>query len=592
MDQFSKKSVFFPRMARHTPRFFDREPLNFSFLRPVATPTEEEQRTKQAEQEKNKTAEAQTRTQQSEQQAQQIRNRIQHGGPSAREVEHQHLEQQQGQKVLREASRQGVQDAWQDEFGERNTNFNTRSSSEPTSRNFLQNVRNLTGGANPQNLLTQNNLTQQVGEFLRPQEEGHPSQTFGLRDFLSNAIHADGIQNPQMGGGERFLPQTRPFETRHPFAHLHTEPLPQMWHTPSFQQMMQQLTRPLPETHPLFTPSAAEVAVAVHGSLLFVKDGDKTRSFRLLEDGTLWETHTEQSGGGPLSSQARAEIIRVLRQRGLHSKLTGGESNETQLLDKLAAKLLEKDAKGRKVDAGRVFKEDSSFAHLLREVLEEGREWEYVLGEGEHAEFLPKEDWESFFSRMMGLGNAERPASKKFDQILKFVFRGLFQKPGSAEETLVSDIQYQRGQKVKEEKFAQINLDNDEILEFLDHLKPGQPFEKSLLEGHFGESLDYKELAHLLEKTSPVLASEVLKDVQFDPSSNVDLYSQARLEHSIFSKSKRENEEGKNAFVPGYTIEEKIKRRFIGKAKLYTAISYGAGILFLLFLIFFLLSHL
>ncbi len=589
MDEFSKKSFFFPRMARHTPRFFDREPIRFPFLRPV-TPSEEEQRSKQIEQEKNKAAETQTRTQQADQQAQQIRNRIQRGAPSAREVEHQHLEQQQGQKVLREASRQGVQDAWRDEFGERSL-FNNRPS-EPSSRNFLQNVRNLTAEPPPQNLLTQNNLTQQVGEFLRPQEEAHPSQTFGLRDFLPNTLHSDGLQNPQTESGRRFLPQTRPFEAHQPFAHLPTEALPQVWHTASFQQMMQQITRPLPEIHPLFTSSANEVAVAFHGSLLFVKDGDKTRSFRLLEDGTLWETHTEQGGGGPLSSQARAEIIRVLRQRGLHSKLTGGESSETQLLDKLAAKLLEKDAKGRKVDAGRVFKEDSSFAHLLREVLEEGREWEYVLGEGEHAEFLPKEDWEGFFSRMMGLGNAERPASKKFDQILKFVFRGLFQKPGSAEETLVSDIQYQRGQKVKEEKFAQINLDNDEILEFLDHLKPGQPFEKSLLEKHFGENLNYKELAHLLEKTSPALASEVLKDVQFDPSSNVDLYSQARLEHSIFSKSKRENEEGKNAFAPGYDLQEKIKRRFIGKAKLYTAISYVAGILFLLFLIFFLLSHL
>jgi len=594
MDKLLKN---FPRMARHAPRFFDREPIHFPFFRPV-TPTEEEQKTKELQETevKNKAEEAQTRTQQSNQQAQQLRNRLQHSPSREVDAEHQTLQQQQGQKTLKEAARQGVQDAWRDEFGERNLLQARSSPSESaSSRSFLQNVRNLTGEANSQNLFSQN-LTQHVGELLRPQENPQQNQSFSLRDLMPGTLHSEGLQTPmQNSGTERFLfSQTRPFEARQPFAQIIPEPLPQAWHSNSFQQMMQQLTRSLPPAHPIFSQSSAEVAVVFHGSLLFVRDGDKTRSFRLLEDGTLWEIHGEQGGGsgGPLSSQARAEIIRVLRQRGLHNKLTGGESNETQLLDKLAARLIGKEAKGHKIDAGRLFKDDSNFTHLLRKVLEEGGEWEHVLGEGESPEFLPKEDWVGFFSRMMNLGNAERPAKKKFDHILEFIFRGLFQKQGTADETLVSDIKYEIAGKLKEEKFAQIELSNDDVLDFLDRLKPGQSFDKSLLENHFGEDLNYKQMAHLLEKTNPALASEILKDVQFDPSANVDLYSQARLEHGIFSKSKRENEEGKNAFVPGYELQQKMKRNFLGKVKLYTAISYGVGILLFLFFIFFLFSHL
>src|SRR5262249_17429674 len=147
--------------------------------------------------------------------------------------------------------------------------------------------------------------------------------------------------------------------------------------------------------------------------------------------------------------------------------------DEKHLEGKMAERAHKDHSLSARGDFRTLFRDDSNFAHLLREVLEEGRDVGEYLGEGEDAQFAEKGDWPGFFTRMMGLGSSEKPTKKTLDEILGFIFRGLFRKKGEGGGTLVSDIKYKNPGLQKEDKFARIGI-NEELLAALKNLKPGQ----------------------------------------------------------------------------------------------------------------------
>jgi len=334
----------------------------------------------------------------------------------------------------------------------------------------------------------------------------------------------------------------------------------------------------------------AQVAVHVRGNIIFVRDGNKTRAFKLEKDGELSELPSEDASDQPLSPEAQKLMQKVLRQKGLHARMEGGsaenlehlkETSEGELKD--AEKMLEK-GEFEQLDF------ETRFALLLHEVLEEGK----LLGkelEGD-AMFPSKADWEAFFARMAKMGNEEKPSKKKMESILDMIFRGVFQKKGQG-NVLVGDLKYMKaGGKEGEEKFAQVHFSDEKLMAFLLSLKPGQAIDKSLLEQYFGEELSFTEMAHLTEKLYN-MASSAEKNIVFNPKSSVDLYSQARLEKNMFASRKDPkppllksagdgaSEEAGGAIVApnGFSaqIYEKLGMRelYRGKPRLYTFLVYG-----------------
>ncbi|MFO1518164.1 MAG: hypothetical protein U1F57_00645 [bacterium] len=616
------------RRLKGAPRYFEVGPLIPNFV-PTATEATaqaeaenkakaEEHAKTESRQQQQRPAPQQTTSHQASRMDQAVRDAR---GTDSREGASQHEGEH---RALKDASQQGVQELRHSEFVENATNpqqghtgsaFRAPSSS---GGNVLQNIRVLTGEAHPEQGHpmghTEGNVANLVrGDAARPQTPAGTGVRVG--DFARFAGVHEGGQLPmgtpndpalaRWAGGRGGMPQAQPFSPDSPFARLADRMMGRAWSPDNLANLLNQATSHMAESHPALANRNAQVAVVLHGSLLFVKDGERFRAFRLMDDGTLWEANPEEHHGSPLSPEARSEITKLLRQKGVHARLSGDKEalvDEKHLEHSSAAQA--KQAKDHSHSARgefrTLFRDDSSFAHLLREVLEEGREVGEFLGEGEDAHFASKSDWGGFFSRMMGMGSSEKSSKSSFDEIMGFIFRGLFKKKGQAGETLVSDIKYKGEGLKKEEKFAQIGVDNEELLEFLKNLKPGQPISKELLQSYFGEDITFIQLLHVIQKADPVLASELLRNVQFDPSANVDPYSQARLEHHIFSRSRPRpttplptsagDSQNGAIFANVYDLQDKQKRDVKGKPKLYTLISYTVIIFGVLLLIFYLLN--
>ena len=178
------------------------------------------------------------------------------------------------------------------------------------------------------------------------------------------------------------------------------------------------------------------------------------------------------------------------------------------------------------------------------------------------------------------------------DSILNMIFRGVFKKQGEGgSNVLVGDLLYMMAGKSKEGKFAQVTFSDAKLMAFLQSLKPGQKISKELLQQYFGEELSFTELAHLTEKLYN-MATTAEKNVTFNPKSQVDLYSQARLEKNLLSTRKdpkllpktageASSEESSGAMIApnGFSahVLEKLgmRERYQGKPRLYTLLVYG-----------------
>ncbi len=345
----------------------------------------------------------------------------------------------------------------------------------------------------------------------------------------------------------------------------------------------------------------AQVAVHIRGNVLFVRDGEKLRAFRMEKDGSLSELPSDDASEHPLSPEAQKLLEKVLRQKGLQSKLSGegaehaGELGEAHLSEELAERLAEE-----KTAAKGELDFETRFALLLHEVLEEGK----MLGKelSGDPEFPTKGDWEAFFANLLKMGNQEKSSKKTMDSILNMIFRGMFKKKGQG-NVLVGDLKYLKSGKAKEEKFAQVNLTDAQLMEMLQGLKPGQKLSKDMLARCFGEELGYLMLAHA-EERSFNMATNAEKNVVFNPKSNVDLYGQARLEKTLLSsrKDKRFPDAAKNGGAKGgeAALSDKpvpsnptelmgLRERFSGRPRHYTLIIYGVFASLLAILLFFIL---
>ncbi len=331
------------------------------------------------------------------------------------------------------------------------------------------------------------------------------------------------------------------------------------------------------------------VMVHLRGSLVFVRDQGKTRAFKLDKDGSLSELPTEDASDQPLSPEAKAQLQKVLGQKGVKSHLDQASSGDTEAVTdaELAAILKEKnDTEG---DEGKLDL-DTQFALLLYEALEEKKKLGKALGEGEDPEFPNKADWLAFFAKLAKLGNKESQSSKDLDDILGLIFRGMFQKKGKG-AYLVGDLKYQRGAREGQEKFAQVAIQNEAFLNFLQQLKPGQTISAQKLAQIFGEELTYLLMRHMGEEAMPQLLGAE-KNVVFNAKASVDPYSQARLEHALFATRPQKSgsaslDTGVSQNLPGpaptgvfANVYELLglRQRFVGNPKLYTWIAYlGIG---------------
>gem|GEM_PF-2568615 len=614
------------RRERGAPRFYDVGPVMPNIL--GQTPEQAQQA--EAEQRQKASAESQKAPPKQPQQTQPTQQpKAQTMDRAAREdraddrrgAEAQHHTEGQ---ALKDASKQGVKELLHSEFVENQPQVHTGSAFRAPSTgggSVLQNIRVITGEAHPDKtpLAARSDASPAQARDTGGRASTSP-EARGLRlaDFTRQGgiqehgrLHTPGSfsdpRTSRMPLGRGMLPQSQPFRPDSPFARLADRALTRSWNPDGLTTLLNQAARNLPESHAALSNRAANVAVVMHGSLIFVRDGDKIRSFRLLSDGTLHETnqdgeHTE--GGPPLSREARSELSRLLRQKGIHARLHGEKESIGETRDEAKAHALKDRSLNARGELRSLTRDDSSFAHLLKQVLEEGSSVGEYLNEGEDAQFAEKSDWQGFFGRMLGLGSEEKAAKKTFDEVMGFIFRGLFKKKEGKGETLVSDIQYELSGKSKEMKFARIDVLSEELGELLKNLKPGQTISKEMLKRFFGEEISFTELIHVIQKSDPILASEIMKSIKFDPQAAVDPFSQARLEHHIFSKSRRrpgaggfgtggENASPNNGgavLANAFDLQQKEKREVTGKAKLYTFITYTAIVFGVLLLLFFLLG--
>lgn len=514
---------------------------------------------------------------------------------------------QQGQQ-LQDLHGQGVKEQLGSRFRQSEQQLPQNQSQTPrapsVTANLLQNIRTATtqsasqnsqaSKSNPQN--TSQNTTQnharegvRLGDWTRqmgvydghlPQNSPSPHPETLLTRSAQNYVRSDSA-TPQSSLG-RSYPQGN------------VSRLPQAQFQQLFSQTIAQLFQiPKGETQ------VAAVAVLFENGHIFVREGNKIRVFQLLDDGNFVEIEAEgEEGGsgdsGTLSSEARGQIHLLLKQRGLQSKLDGNTQGFQELRGENAEQLSEKTGKFyllKESNLPELWQDGTSFSHLLRKVLEEGLQVADYLGIGEETEFSPKSEWQAFFARMQQMNSAERSATKSFDELFDFLFRGLFDKEGVG-QTLVSDFHYNLKGKSKEEKFAQIPLNGveAELMEFLNELKPGQKISKETLAEFLGKDLAFIQMAHLSDKFRGEMLSETYKDVQFNAASKINPYAQAKMEKLLFAKTRKENPLILNqieALVSPADGNPKWKVWYEGNSKWLTYVGYGLmGFAVLLFLIF------
>jgi hypothetical protein len=340
-----------------------------------------------------------------------------------------------------------------------------------------------------------------------------------------------------------------------------------------------------------------EVVVHIRGNVVFIKDGPKTRAFKLDKEGNLEELPTEHAGEEPLSQEAKDELTRVLRQKGVHTGGEGLAEESGQISEEQLAQLQAEESVSKGEEA---LDMETQFALLLYEALEENKKFGRRLNPGDDPQFPGKKDWEAFFAKMLGLGNQEKASKKTLDEILSMLFRGIFNKKGKG-QYFVGDLKYQKSGKDRTEKFAQVEVSNETLLKLLTQLKPGQSLDAETLKQFFGQEIAFLQMAHEEQKAFN-MAEGVEKNVTFNPKANVNLYSQARLEDSLFGKrgqtdSSRGKKDALTDAYPGPTPQGVfanvyelmgLRKLYEGNPKRYAALAYllmaGTASLALLFL--------
>jgi hypothetical protein len=523
---------------------------------------------------------------------------------ASKEGQTQEVENQRGEKAeegrSHEASRRGVEtletkrDKVMDGFLSRGSNqAKTREAGKELTRD--KGIRQ--HGAQSWTVSTSRQTPPKAQRMIQARQV---SQTFTPQG-RSTASTAQGRAG--LGQGLSQMPSARTLTTT-PFPIRYgrstqpgAEAMPQrpvMQRFDGLKNLRQQIANLLVAKPPGMAQAKGEKSVPVvelRSNLVFVREGGKTRAFKLEKDGSLSELPTDDASETPLSKEAKAELKKVLRQHGIKSEVEGeaaelkGEISDAELAQLLTEMEAMESGEGGPTDI------ETKFALLLYQALEENKKTGKKLHDGEEPKFPSKKDWETFFAKLGKMGNQEKLNKKSLDEILGLIFRGLFQKKGKG-SYLVGDLEYQGKGKNRQDKFAQIEVTQEDLLKFFQALTPGQSISLDKLAEAFGAELTYLMMAHVGEAAFN-MASSAERHVQFDPRANFDPFTQARFEQNLLNSSRRQDrsraendrslrEKGsmgdpvsppQGVFANVYELLG-LRKKYEGNPKLFTAVAF------------------
>ncbi len=283
--------------------------------------------------------------------------------------------------------------------------------------------------------------------------------------------------------------------------------------------------------------------------------------------------------------KAKDALIKVLRQKNAQQGNKEGKDIlkefEGEITDESLAKLI-----AQNKDLPKNLKDLSfevKFALLLYCVLENHKKLGKKLPSNKNFVPTSKKDWIKFFNNLIKTGNVEKSNSKSMDKILNLIFRGSYKKPGKSATYLIGDLSYKKLGKQRQEKLIQLFID-EKKLNTLSQLKTGDKINQEMLKKLFGENLHYTSLKHQVEKKF-IMAEGVGQGITFNPKSDVDPYSQARFEQSLFNyrlpsaennsdDAKKHPKQQDPHFIANVYELLGLRKRFEDNSQKYTKMAY------------------
>jgi len=215
----------------------------------------------------------------------------------------------------------------------------------------------------------------------------------------------------------------------------------------------------------------------------------------------------------------------------------------------------------------------SQFEQTLQKVMS-GNKAVPDLPEGIRARFATKSDaeWSTFFKNAATQGSALAKTQGKLTSMIESLFRGLFNK--GKQTMLVADLALSLKGEVAENKFSQIELTDQKLMDAMKKLTPGDTLSQDLLK-RLGEEFNFLKLAHMPQVD--VLTEEQRKEMLKSLRQSHSPEAQKKIEMALLShrdSTQEERELNKQPFEYAGTMFDK-KRRFPGKQKLFMYILYG-----------------
>lgn len=227
----------------------------------------------------------------------------------------------------------------------------------------------------------------------------------------------------------------------------------------------------------------------------------------------------------------------------------------------------------------------SIFEKILQKVLKGGKAAPH-LPEGVRAKFLGKgdRDWNQFYQNTTKMGSVLTEDQQPLEKLIESLFRGLFQESENELPKLVTDLSFNLEGEIIENKFAQIQIKNQKILQMLQKLNPGDVIPQDLL-NQLGLELDFLKLMHQHELNT--LSEQQKKQFMQQMKNSQSKESQKKLELALVKKREQNNNASESDLKEIPFDPRKSTQRFNGSPKLFMLIFYALGLVgFILFISF------
>lgn len=228
----------------------------------------------------------------------------------------------------------------------------------------------------------------------------------------------------------------------------------------------------------------------------------------------------------------------------------------------------------------------SKFENVLQKIMK-GEKAVPDLPEGTKARFNNKTEaeWEEFYKNTKAMGSELVKTKAELNKLIEARFRGMLQNNNKNNTLLVTDLSFTENGEVSENKFSQLELKDQQTLDLVKQLKPGEPLPQSLLD-QLGSELDFLKLVHIVQSsvTSEEQQKEILKFFRQQQSGD----AQRKMEESLIKKRDSKKSPSDDLFpYPGPPPKhvEPLK----GPPKLFMPILYGLGIFTLIFIVYFIM---